>query len=112
MGIRQEVRHSALTAAFVGSNPTCPWDCREEEIHINIKVSGKIEKTVEVNPADVIVSLEEKWGLGGYFVKDGKVYEPKQCSLYGDYENVLAPDCIQDKANLISAIGVLLDELR
>lgn len=86
-------------------------DCRKEWIHINIKVSGKIEKTFEVNPVDVIVSLEEKLGLGGYFVKDGKVYEHKQCSLYGDYEDVLAPDCIQDKVKLISAIGVLLDEL-
>lgn len=81
-------------------------------IHINIKVNGKIEKTVEINPVDVIVSLKEKWGLSGYFVKDRKVYETKQCSLYGDYENVLAPDRIQDKANLISAIEVLLNEMR
>ena len=81
-------------------------------IFINIKVSGKIEKTVEIDPMDVIVSLKEKWGLSRYFVKDRKVYEFKQSSLYGDYENVLAPDRIQDKADLISAIEVLLDELR
>lgn len=87
------------------------WECGKEWIHINIKVSGKIEKTVEINPIDVIVSLKEKWGFCGYFVKDGKVYEFKQCSLFGDYKDVLAPDCIQDKAKLISAIGVLFDEL-
>lgn len=80
--------------------------------HIDIKVNGRIEKTVEINPVDVIVSLKEKWGFCGYFVEDGKVYETKQCSLYGDYENVLAPERIQDKVKLISAIGVLLDELR
>lgn len=67
---------------------------------------------VEINSVDVILSLKEKLGLSGYFVKDGMVYETKQCSVYGDYENVLAPDRIQDKANLISAIEVLLDELR
>lgn len=88
------------------------WDGREEWIHINIKVNGKIEKTVEINPMEVILGLRKKWGLCGYFVKDRKVYETKQCSLYGDYENVLAPNRIQDKANLISAIDVLLEELR
>lgn len=78
---------------------------------MNIKVNGKIEKTVEIDPVDVIVSLKEKWGICGYFVKDGKVYETKQCSIYGDYEDVLAPGRIQEKANLISAIGVMLDAL-
>lgn len=77
-----------------------------------MKVRGKIEKIVEVNPLDVLVRLKEELGLNGYFVKEGRVYETKQCSLYGDYEDALAPDHIQDKANLISAIEVLLNELR
>ena len=60
---------------------------------MNIKVTGKIEKPVEINPLDVIRELKlQLLGRNDYFIgEDEQVYYQEQCSLYGDYENVLAP---------------------
>lgn len=33
MGIRQEVRHSTLTAVFTGSNPVCPVGVTISKVH-------------------------------------------------------------------------------
>lgn len=80
---------------------------------MNIKVTGKIEKPVEVNPLDVIRELKlQLLGRNDYFIgDDGQVYYEEQCSLYGDYENNLAPDYIQKKVDLVRALNVLINEL-
>lgn len=77
---------------------------------MNIKVTGKIEKPVEINPLDVIRELKlQLLGRNDYFIgDDGQVY----CkSLYSDYENVLANDNIQKKIDLVKALDVLVNEL-
>ena len=80
---------------------------------MNIKVTGKIEKPVEINPLDVIRELKAQLlGQSDYFIgDDGQVYYEEQCSLYGDYENTLAPDYIQKKVDLVRALSVLINEL-
>ena len=77
---------------------------------MNIKITGKIEKPVEINPLDVIRELKlQLLGRNDYFIgDDGQVY----CkSLYSDYENVLANDNIQKKIDLVKALDVLVNEL-
>ena len=77
---------------------------------MNIKVTGKIEKPVEINPLDVIRELKlQLLGRNDYFIgDDGQVY----CkSLYSDYENVLANDNIQKKIDLVKALDIIWNEL-
>lgn len=80
---------------------------------MNIKVTGKIEKPVEINPLDVIRELKlQLLGRNDYFIgDDGQVYYEEQCSLYGDYENTLALDYIQKKVDLVRALNVIINEL-
>lgn len=80
---------------------------------MNIKVTGKIEKPVEINPLDVIRELKlQLLGRNDYFIgDDGQVYYEEQCSLYGDYENILASDYIQKKVDLVRALNVIINEL-
>lgn len=80
---------------------------------MNVKVTGKIEKPVEINPLDVIRELKlQLLGRNDYFIgEDEQVYYEEQCSLYGDYENNLAPDYIQKKVDLVRALNVLINEL-
>ena len=77
---------------------------------MNIKVTGKIEKPVEINPLDVIRELKlQLLGRNDYFIgDDGRVYYK---SLYSDYENVLANDNIQKKIDLVKALNVLTNKL-
>ena len=77
---------------------------------MNIKVIGKIEKPVEINPLDVIRELKlQLLGRNDYFIgDDGQVYYK---SLYSDYENVLANDNIQKKIDLVKALNVLTNKL-
>lgn len=77
---------------------------------MNIKVTGKIEKPVEINPLDVIRELKlQLLGRNDYFIgDDGQVYYK---SLYSDYENVLANDNIQKKIDLVKALNVLTNKL-
>ena len=77
---------------------------------MNIKVTGKIEKPVEINPLDVIRELKlQLLGRNDYFIgDDGQVYYK---SLYSDYENVLANDNIQKKIDLVKALNVLMNKL-
>ena len=77
---------------------------------MNIKVTGKIEKPVEVNSLDVIRELKlQLLGRNDYFIgDDGQVYYK---SLYSDYENVLANDNIQKKIDLVKALNVLTNKL-
>lgn len=80
---------------------------------MNIKVTGKIEKPVEINPLDVIRELKlQLLGRNDYFIgDDGQVYYQKQCSLYGDYENTLAPQYIQEDVEVVKALNVLTNKL-
>ena len=80
---------------------------------MNIKVTGKIEKPVEINPLDVIRELKlQLLGRNDYFIgEDGQVYYQEQCSLYGDYKNTLAPQYIQDKIDLVKALNLIEEEL-
>lgn len=80
---------------------------------MNIKVTGKIEKPVEINPLDVIRELKlQLLGRNDYFIgDDGQVYYQEQCSLYGNYENILAPDYLQKKVDLVRALNILINEL-
>ena len=79
---------------------------------MNIKVTGKIEKPVEINPLDVIRELKlQLFGRNDYFVKDGKV----QCEKY--YFNSeqtyldVASDEIQKKIDLVRALNLIEKEL-
>ena len=80
---------------------------------MNIKVTGKIEKPVEINPLDVIRELKlQLLGRNDYFIgEDGQVYYQEQCSLYGDYENVLATQYIQEDVEVAKALNVLMSKL-
>lgn len=80
---------------------------------MNIKVTGKIEKPVEINPLDVIRELKlQLLGRNDYFIgDDGQVYYEERCSLYGDYKNTVAPDYIQKKVGLVRALNVIINEL-
>jgi hypothetical protein len=80
---------------------------------MNIKITGKIEKPVEINPLDVIRELKlQLLGRNDYFIgDDGQVYYQKQCSLYGDYENTLAPQYIQEDVEVVKALNVLTNKL-
>lgn len=80
---------------------------------MNIKITGKIEKSVEINPLDVIRELKlQLLGRNDYFIgDDGQVYYQKQCSLYGDYENTLAPQYIQEDVEVVKALNVLTNKL-
>ena len=80
---------------------------------MNIKVTGKIEKPVEVNPLDVIRELKmQLLGRNDYFIgEDGQAYYQEQCSLYGDYKNTLAPQYIQEDVEVVKALNVLINEL-
>ena len=80
---------------------------------MNIKVTGKIEKPVEINPLDVIRELKlQLLGRNDYFIgDDGQVYYEERYSLYGDYENTLALDYIQKKVDLVRALNVIINEL-
>lgn len=80
---------------------------------MNIKVTGKIEKPVEINPLDVIRELKlQLLGRNDYFIgEDEQVYYQEQCNLYGDYENVLAPQYIQENIEVVKALNVLANKL-
>lgn len=80
---------------------------------MNIKVTGKIEKPVEINPLDVIRELKlQLLGRNDYFIgEDEQVYCQEQCSLYGDYENVLASQYIQENIEVVKALNVLINKL-
>ena len=80
---------------------------------MNIKVAGKIEKPVEINPLDVIRELKlQLLGINDYFIgEDDQVYYQEQCSLYGDYENVLATQYIQEDVEVVKALNVLTNKL-
>lgn len=80
---------------------------------MNIKITGKIEKPVEINPLNVIRELKmQLLGRNDYFIgDDGQVYYEERCSLYGDYKNTLAPDYIQKKVGLVKALNILINEL-
>ena len=80
---------------------------------MSIKVTGKIEKPVEINPLDVIRELKlQLLGRNDYFIgDDGQVYYEERCSLYGDYKNTVAPDYIQKKVGLVKALNILINEL-
>lgn len=80
---------------------------------MNIKVTGKIEKPVEINPLDVIRELKLQL-LGGndYFIgDDGQVYYEERYNLYGDYKNTLAPQYIQEDVEVVKALNVLANKL-
>ena len=77
---------------------------------MNIKVTGKIEKPVEINPLDVIRELKlQLLGRNDYFIgDDGQVH----CkSLYSDYENVVAAQYIQENIEVVKALNVLANKL-
>lgn len=76
-----------------------------------MKIRGKIEKTVEVNPLDVLIGLKDELRLNGCFIKDGEVYISEQCNIYGDYKDVSAPGHIQEKMELLIAIDTLCNYL-
>lgn len=80
---------------------------------MNIKVTGKIEKPVEINPLDVIRELKlQLLGRNDYFIgEDKQVYYQEQCSLYGDYKNVPAPQYIQENIEVVKALNVLANKL-
>lgn len=80
---------------------------------MNIKITGKIEKPVEINPLDVIRELKlQLLGRNDYFIgDDGQVYYQEQCSLYGDYKNVPAPQYIQENIEVVKALNVLANKL-
>lgn len=77
-----------------------------------MNVRGKIEKTVEIDPLDVLIGLKSEFGLNGYFIKNNEVYKSDQCSLYGDYKDVLAPEHIREKKELLISIDTLCNYLR
>ena len=80
---------------------------------MNIKVTGKIEKPVEVNPLDVIRELKmQLLGRNDYFIgNNGQVYYQEQCSLYGDYKNTLAPQYIQEDVEVVKALNLIEEKL-
>ena len=79
---------------------------------MNIKVTGKIEKPVEVNPLDVIRELKlQLLGRNDYFIKDGKVQREK---YYFNSEQTyldVASDEIQKKIDLVKALNLIEKEL-
>lgn len=80
---------------------------------MNIKVTGKIEKPVEINPLDIIRELKlQLLGRNDYFIgEDEQVYYQEQCSLYSDYKNVPAPQYIQENIEVVKALNVLANKL-
>ena len=72
---------------------------------MNIKVTGKIEKPVEINPLDVVRELKPQLlGRIDYFIgDDGRVW----CREY----DVVAFDEIQKKSDLVKALNILEEEL-
>ena len=80
---------------------------------MNIKVTGKIEKPVEINPLDVIRELKlQLLGRNDYFIgEDEQVYYQERCSLYADYKNTLAPQYIQENIEVVKALNVLANKL-
>ena len=80
---------------------------------MNIKVTGKIEKPVEINPLDVIRELKlQLLGRNDYFIgEDGQVYYEERYRLYGDYKNTLAPQYIQEDVEVVKALNVLTNKL-
>ena len=80
---------------------------------MNIKVTGKIEKPIEINPLDVIRELKiQILGRNDYFIgDDGRVYY-KAPNHYGwKCTTFLAPDEIQKKIDLVKALNILVNEL-
>lgn len=79
---------------------------------MNIKVTGKIEKPVEVNPLDVIRELKlQLLGRNDYFIKDGKVqYERYYFNSEQTYL-AIASDEIQEKIDLVKALNIIEKEL-
>lgn len=80
---------------------------------MNIKVTGKIEKPVEINPLDVIRELKAQLlGRNDYFIgDDGQVYYEERYSLYDNYKNTLAPQYIQKDIEVVKALNVLANKL-
>lgn len=81
---------------------------------MNIKVTGKIEKPVEINPLDVIRELKlQLLGRNDYFIGyNGIVYYKVLLHPYDrEYTSVPAPDEIQKKIDLVRALDVLINEL-
>ena len=81
---------------------------------MNIKLTGKIEKSVEVNPLDVIKELKLQWfGNNEYFIgNDNEVYWKTYVHPWDDaYREFLAPIYIQQKKNLLKALKIIEGEL-
>ncbi|MFQ7494780.1 hypothetical protein [Faecalibacillus intestinalis] len=81
---------------------------------MNIKITGKIEKPVEINPLDVIRELKlQLLGRNDYFIGyDGKVYYRALLHPYDrEYTSFPASDEIQNKVDLVRALDVLINEL-
>ena len=81
---------------------------------MDIKVTGKIEKTVEINPLDVIKELKLQWfGNNEYFIgNDNKVYWKTYVHTWDDaYREFLAPIYIQQKKDLLKALKIIEGEL-
>lgn len=72
---------------------------------MNIKITGKIEKPVEINPLDVIRELKlQLLGRNDYFIGyKERVYDRETISL--------APQYIQDKIDLVKALNLIEEEL-
>lgn len=79
---------------------------------MNIKVTGKIEKPIEINPLDVIRKLKlQLLGRDDYFVKNGKVQRKK---YYFNSEQTyldVASNEIQKKIDLVKALNLIEKEL-
>ena len=80
---------------------------------MNIKITGKIEKPVEINPLDVIRELKlQLLGRNDYFIgDDGQVYWEMQWDWNDINDYKLAPDYIQKKAELVKALNLIEKEL-
>lgn len=83
---------------------------------MDIKVTGKIEKTVEINPLNIIRELKLQWfGNNEYFIgNDDHVYCKTYACQHGEYKKCtefLAPDYIQQKKDLLKALKIIEKEL-
>jgi len=79
---------------------------------MNIKITGKIEKPVEINPLDVIRELKlQLLGRNDYFIKSGKVWYKKYYIDSKQTHYVVASDEVQEKIDLIKALNLIEKEL-
>ena len=79
---------------------------------MNIKVTGKIEKPIEINPLDVVRKLKlQLLGRDDYFVKNGKVQRKKYYFNSEQTSLDVASDEIQKKIDLVKALNLIEKEL-